>query len=160
VDLIAADLGDEDDTFSGMIYALPVGVTGGSDDTIDGGPGPELLDDGGGDETLQARDGAVDQVSCGTGTDTAAWSKRATRSRLTARPCSGPRRPRPPLPPRVRRRRRGRDGGRGAGAAVGAQPQRRRRGLLDIAARSGIAYAVIRRAAERLEQAELLAPSQ
>jgi aminopeptidase-like protein len=31
--------------------------------------------------------------------------------------------------------------------------------LLDIAARSGIAYPVIRRAAERLEQAELLAPS-
>jgi aminopeptidase-like protein len=31
--------------------------------------------------------------------------------------------------------------------------------LLDIAARSGIAYAVIRRAAERLERAELLAPA-
>ena len=31
--------------------------------------------------------------------------------------------------------------------------------LLDIAARSGLAYAVILRAAERLEQAELLAPA-
>jgi aminopeptidase-like protein len=31
--------------------------------------------------------------------------------------------------------------------------------LLDIAARSGIAYPVIRRAAERLERAELVAPS-
>ena len=31
--------------------------------------------------------------------------------------------------------------------------------LLDIADRSGIAYPVIRRAAERLEEAELLAPA-
>jgi hypothetical protein len=38
VDLIAADLGDEDDTFSGMIYTLPVGVTGGSgNDNLYGG---------------------------------------------------------------------------------------------------------------------------
>ena len=29
------------------------------------------MDGGGGDDTLQARDGAVDEVSCGTGTDTA-----------------------------------------------------------------------------------------
>lgn len=40
-------------------------------DTIDGGPGPDVLAGGGGDDTLQARDGAADDVSCGTGSDTA-----------------------------------------------------------------------------------------
>jgi hypothetical protein len=75
VDLIAADLGDGDDSFGGMIYTLPVGVAGGSgndtlyggslDDTLlgdagldilSGGPGNDVLDGGPGPDTISGGD--------------------------------------------------------------------------------------------------------
>ena len=54
-------------------------------------------------------------------------------------------------------RRSRRHAGRRARVALGAEPERWRATLLDIARRSGLPYAVVRRAAERLEEAGLLA---
>ena len=62
VDLIAADLDDEDDRFSGMIYTLPVVVAGGSG-------GDELYGGGGGDAFITV-DSYVDLVRGGKGIDT------------------------------------------------------------------------------------------
>lgn len=44
---------------------------GGAADQIDGGPGQDRLEGGAGDDELRARDGAVDVVGCGAGTDRA-----------------------------------------------------------------------------------------
>ena len=67
VDLIAADLGDEDDTFGGMIYSLPVGVAGGSggdnlyggslDDLLFGEEGTDILTGGSGNDFSTAVQG-------------------------------------------------------------------------------------------------------
>ena len=74
VDLIAADLGDEDDTFGGMIYSLPVGVAGGSggdnlyggslDDLLFGEEGPDILTGGSGNDLLDGGPGP-DRMSGG-----------------------------------------------------------------------------------------------
>jgi hypothetical protein len=109
VDLISADLGDQNDRF-GPIGQLPVLVHGGAgsddlgggdlddvllgeegadaltggpgDDILDGGPGPDRIagdipaspayaGGGAGRDTVYARDGEPDDVSCGDGTDIA-----------------------------------------------------------------------------------------
>jgi hypothetical protein len=42
---------------------------GDGNDKLDGGSGPDLLDGGAGDDVLSARDGAVDGLTCGAGSD-------------------------------------------------------------------------------------------
>jgi len=73
------------------------GLTGGSAaDVLGGGPGPSILLAMAGDDQVQARDGAIDQVDCGAGTDTAVLD-----AADVATACESAQRPAPPAPPQV-----------------------------------------------------------
>jgi hypothetical protein len=72
-------------------------LVGGSDpDVLAGGPGPSVLMAMAGDDQLQARDDAADQVDCGDGTDVAVLDLADT-----ATACETEQRPAPPAPPTV-----------------------------------------------------------
>lgn len=89
---IAADLGDDDDRLRTIdnSVTVPMDVAGGPGnddlqtgsgrdvlaggdgiDTLDGGPGVDEFFGEGGDDTINARDGNAERISCGAGTDTA-----------------------------------------------------------------------------------------
>jgi hypothetical protein len=71
-------------------------VGGSGPDVLAGAPGPSVLMAMAGDDQLQARDDAVDQVDCGDGTDVAVLDAAdATNA------CENEQRPAPPAPPAV-----------------------------------------------------------
>jgi hypothetical protein len=73
------------------------GLVGGSAaDVLAGGPGPSVLRAMAGDDTVQARNGAVDQVDCGAGTDSALLD-----AADVATACETEQRPAPPAPPQL-----------------------------------------------------------
>jgi Ca2+-binding RTX toxin-like protein len=63
------------DSFTGTTGKQTIDGRGG-DDTIDGGPDADVLAGGAGNDTILARDGAVDTITCGADTDevTADWN--------------------------------------------------------------------------------------
>jgi hypothetical protein len=67
---IVASLGDGDDHFDSSAVALPVGANGGKgNDRIATGAASDNIDGSSGGDVLSTRDGAVDTVTCGTGSD-------------------------------------------------------------------------------------------
>jgi hypothetical protein len=87
---IAVDLGDGNDLFSADAVAAPISVSGGlgndiiagsgGNDVLAGGPGNDTLKGNSGvddyfgetgDDTIEARDGRAERISCGAGTDEA-----------------------------------------------------------------------------------------
>jgi hypothetical protein len=71
-------------------------VGGSGPDVLSGGPGPSVLMAMAGDDELQARDDAVDQVDCGDGTDVAVLDAADTTNA-----CETEQRPAPAAPPSV-----------------------------------------------------------
>jgi hypothetical protein len=72
-DAIASDVegvvgGDAGDVLRGN-RRENVLVGGGGADRLSGGPGYDVLDGGPGNDTIQARDGSIDDVTCGPGSD-------------------------------------------------------------------------------------------
>jgi hypothetical protein len=68
--LLHADLGDGNDVFDASLVTTPLNVTGGpGDDSLTGGMGADHLDGGPGNDTFEARDAAIDTLTCGTETD-------------------------------------------------------------------------------------------
>ena len=70
VTLIVANLGDGNDGFDSSAVAIAAYVHGGDGrDRIATGSGADTIDGDGGDDTLLARDGTTDSVTCGSGAD-------------------------------------------------------------------------------------------
>jgi hypothetical protein len=89
--------GDGNDVVAGLGGADTIDA-GAGDDILDGGPGPDSLAGGAGDDQIAARDGEIDMIYCGTGTD----SVIADHSDSVSSTCEAvDRSPAPPSPPVV-----------------------------------------------------------
>jgi hypothetical protein len=98
VRLTADGVADDGATGEGddIAPAVETLVGGAGADVLAGGPGPSVLMAMAGDDELQARDDAVDQVDCGEGTDLAVLD-----AGDAANECETEQRPAPPAPPEV-----------------------------------------------------------
>ena len=97
---ISADLGYGNDLFDGHLASQALRLSGGAgDDTLQGGPAPDQLDGGAGNDSFDARDGGIDTLLCGTGTDTG----NADAGDSVAADCEGVLRPSAPIvdPPAI-----------------------------------------------------------